>query len=360
MARESCRNDAALNDANRGALTQSRVARAIVIGAGQIGAAIANRLAGDGWSVTLVTRGQRAMPSDLAPGLEPLVADHGDAASIAPILADGADALIDTIAYDRADANRMLALQSGLGAIVAISSVGVYADHAGRSLGTDGAFPAMPVPITEQQATVPPGVDSYAARKRAMELALLDDAQVPVTIIRPCAVHGPESRDPREWWFVKRLFDRRTRIPVAYRGASQFQTSATVNIAGVVAAALAVPGTRVLNAVDPDQPTISEIGSAIMAAVGRDAELVAMPGAPIGSVGYTPWSVALPFVCSDAAARAIGYVRAVDYASGVVAACRWLSDAVPRDDWASILTGLAKYPYDLFDYAAEDRWLATA
>ncbi len=199
MAGQPSRDDPAPDVANRGALTQSRVGRAIVIGAGQIGTAIANRLAGGGWSVTLVTRGQRAMPSDLAPGIECRVADHGDTASLARIVAHGADALIDTIADNRADADRLLALRSGLGAIVAISSVGGYADHAGRSLGTDGAFPAMPVPITEQQATVPPGLGRYATRKRAMELALLDDAQVPVTIIRRCAVHGPESRDPREW-----------------------------------------------------------------------------------------------------------------------------------------------------------------
>ena len=306
-----------------------------------------------------MTRGERAVPTGLSPTIETRIADHADATALARIVGDGADALIDTIAYDRADADRLLTMQDSLGAIVAISSVGVYADSIGRSLGADD-FPHMPVPITEAQPTVPPGPSTYATRKRAMELGLLDGAHVPVTIVRPCAVHGAESRDPREWWFVKRLLDGRARIPLAYRAASRFQTSATVNIAGVVAAALAAPATRVLNAIDPDQPTIGDIGAAIVAAIDRRTDLVPMPGAPVGSVGHTPWSVPLPFVFSDAAARRIGYTPVVDYATGTVAACRWLCDHVPRDDWASVLTGLAKYPYDLFDYAAEDRWLATA
>ena len=98
--------------------------------------------------------------------------------------------------------------------------------------------------------------------------------------------------------------------------------------------------------------------AAVLAAMGREAELVAMPGKPAGTVGLTPWSVPRPFVLSDAAARAIGYVPVVDYAAGAIPACRWLTDHVPAGGWQTVLTGLAKYPYDLFDYAAEDRWLA--
>ena len=330
---------------------------ALILGAGQIGTAIASRLLADGWRVRVATRGQRPLPALLAGRVDHVVADRTQAGGVARAVGGGADAVIDTIAYDARDADQLLGCRGAVGAFVVISSASVYADAEGRSLdGSQGrGFPAMPVPITEEQPAVEPGADTYARRKRSMELRMLD-AGVPVAVIRPCAVHGPQARDPREWWFVKRLLDGRPRIPLAYRSESRFQTSGTANIAALVAAALATPATCILNACDPDAPTIAAIGHAVMAASGRSAELVAMTAAA-GTVGMTPWSVPRPFVLDDAAGRAIGYAPVADYATGTVPACRWLLDNVPREGWASVLTGLSKYPDDLFDYAAEDVWL---
>lgn len=331
---------------------------ALILGAGQIGCAVAGRLLDDGWRVRVATRGLRPLPPGLLGNVEAVVADRGEPGGVAAAIGAGADAVIDTIAYDEGDADQLLACRPGVGTFVVISSASVYADGEGRSLDQSQGrgFPMMPVPITEAQATVPSGPETYASRKVALERRLLD-ADVPVTVLRPCAVHGAEARDPREWWFVKRLLDGRASIPLAYGGASRFHPSGVGNIAALTAAALAAPATRVLNAVDPDAPTIAEIGRTIMAAIGRDAALIPMPGDPIGSVGATPWSVPRAFVLSDAAARAIGYAPVANHAAGVVAACRWLVENVPPDAWRAVLTGLAKYPYDLFDYAAEDRWL---
>jgi nucleoside-diphosphate-sugar epimerase len=141
--------------------------------------------------------------------------------------------------------------------------------------------------------------------------------------LRPSAVYGPYSQHPREWWFVKRLLDGRTQIPLAYRGTSRFHTSSFENIAALVAVAARVPGTKVLNAVDPEAPTVADIGRAIMVALGGSAELVEVPdgGYPPG-VGDTPWSVPRPFVLSDAAAREVGYTPAVvTYTKGVEPTC---------------------------------------
>jgi nucleoside-diphosphate-sugar epimerase len=326
---------------------------ALIVGAGQIGAAIAERLLADGWHVRIATRGRHPLPPQLADNVVPLVIDHDLPDGIASAIGQGADAVIDTIAYDEADASRLLASRSSVGAYVVISSASVYADAAGRSLDRSQGrgFPELPVPVPEAQATVPPGADTYAARKVALERRLLDSGAT-VAVLRPCAVHGPHARDPREWWFVKRLLDGRPRIPLAFAGASTFHTSATVNIAALVGTVLASPGTHVLNAVDPDAPTAAAIGQAIMRAIGRSAEL-----APMAELAGTPWSVPRPFVLSDAAARAIGYRPVTGYAGGAVAACRWLADTVPTDGWDKVLTGLAKYPYGLFDYAAENDWL---
>lgn len=332
---------------------------ALILGAGQIGTAIAVRLLEEGWRVRIASRGLRSLPLVLAGRAAPVVLDRAEPGAIAATVGDGADAVIDTIAYDAADADQLLACSDPVGAYVVISSASVYADADGRSLDQSRGrgFPAMPTPIGEDQPTVPPGPDTYAGRKVALERRMLD-AGASVVVVRPCAVHGPEARDPREWWFVKRLLDGRARIPLAFDGDSRFQTSGTANIAALVSAALATPGTRILDACDPDAPTIGAIGHAVMAAIGRSAELVAITG-EAGTVGMTPWSVPLPFILDDAAGRAIGYAPVADYAVGVVPAIRWLTEQVPVENWQAVLTGLGKYPYDLFDYAAEDRWFAS-
>ena len=331
---------------------------ALILGAGQIGCAVAERLVDEGWRVRVATRGRRSSPPVLVDRVRTVIADRSEPGGVAAAVGGGADAVIDTIAYDDADADQLLAHRGSVGAFVVVSSASVYADDDGRSLDRSQGrgFPTMPVPIVETQATVPPGPATYASNKRALELRLLDSGAT-VTVLRPCAVHGREARDPREWYFVKRLLDGRARIPLAYCGESRFHTSGVANIAAVVATALATPGTRVLNAVDPDAPTITDIGIAIMSAIGRRADLVPMEDVA-ATVGMTPWSVPAPFVLSDGAARRLGYTPVADYAVGIASACRWLVEQVSADDWRAVLTGLAKYPYDLFDYDAEDDWLA--
>lgn len=208
--------------------------------------------------------------------------------------------------------------------------------------------------MTETQQTVAPGPDTYSTRKIAMEWRLLDGARGAATILRPCAVHGPHSRHPREWWFVKRLLDNRSRVPLAHEGRSRFQTSATVNMAALIAVVAQTRTSGILNAVDPAAPSVAQIGRAVMAALGREAELVPIQGAPT-PVGRTPWSVPQPFVLSDAAARAIGYRSIAPYPEVVRPVCAWLAAAT--DDWRVSFPQLAAYPWPRFDYAAEDAWL---
>jgi hypothetical protein len=83
---------------------------------------------------------------------------------------------------------------------------------------------------------------------------LLDHASAPITVLRPCAIHGLNSRHPRERWFVKRMLDRRPTIPLAYRGTSRFHPSAAANIAALVCVATETLGSHVLNIADPDTP----------------------------------------------------------------------------------------------------------
>jgi len=335
--------------------------RAFIIGGtGQIGRAACAALMDRGWAVALASRGRRWTEDGTFDGVDHIELDLPHGRSLASALGGGADLLLDTIGYDDAAAERLLAVQADVAHIAVVSSASVYRDDAGRTLDEARAqgFPEFSEPITERQPTVDPSPATYSTRKVAMERLLLDGARTPVTILRPCAIHGPYSQHPREWWLVKRLLDRRARIPLAYEGRSRFHTTSTASIAALIATVAERTTTQVLNVVDADAPSVAEIGRAVMSVLGRSAEFVPVPdeGYP-PRMGVSPWSVPRPFVLSDGAARATGYAPVGTYAETVGAAVRWLAAGAAGRDWRSAFPQLAAYPFDLFDYAAEDAWL---
>lgn len=267
----------------------------------------------------------------------------------------GADAIIDTVAYDEGHARQLLALEADVGAFVVISSASVYRDAGGRTLdeASQNGFPELPVPIGEDQPTVEPGPATYSTRKVALERTLLDGAGRPVTILRPAAIHGLHSSHPREWWFVKRMRDGRPFIPLAYEGRSRFHTTAAADIAALAATALEKPGSRILNIADPDALTVAEIGSLIAARMGYTGRIVALTS---DAIGLSPWSIPWPFVLATQAAVALGYTPRTTYREAVGPISDWLSGQ-DVDAWEAAFAVLAAYPWPLFDYASEDRML---
>lgn len=333
----------------------------IVGGTGQIGRAVARDLLDRGWDVILSHRGRRPHDRALAArGASLVLMDRDQPRALAAALTAGADAVIDTVAFTATHADQLLELESNVGSIVVISSASVYRDHAGRTLDEAGqnGFPDFPQPITESQVTVDPGPETYSTQKVALERRLLDHSRRPVTILRPCAIHGPHSVHPREWWFVKRMLDGRKIIPLAYNGQSRFHTSATTNIAGLVLAALEKPGMRILNVADPAALTVAEIGVAIADKLGYRGQLLPVEGDSEG-IGHTPWSVPAPFTLDTGAAQTLGYVPATTYEDAIGAACDWLVTAA-TPNWRECFPVLASYPGDLFDYSAEDEFLSRA
>ena len=85
--------------------------------------------------------------------------------------------------------------------------------------------------------------EGYGANKVAAEQVLLDSG-VPVTVLRPSKIHGPGSRSPREWVFVKRVLDGRPVVFLAHRGASIDHTTAAANIAALIEVAAEAAGAR--------------------------------------------------------------------------------------------------------------------
>lgn len=320
--------------------------RAFILGgSGQIGRAAALNLLEHGWDVTV---GQRhgELSAELQGRVAVTILDREDDTALADALTLPFDAVVDTVAYTALHARQWLALQDRIGALAVISTGSVYVDDEGRTLG-DGA--RYPIPLREDQRRAPPGTADYSSNKVAMEDALLDGARVPLKILRPFAVHGPGSRAPREWWFLTQILRGAQAIPLAYDGQSRFHTTATANLADLTRVALEQPGLHVLNAADPDAPTVIEIGEAILSAMGSSATLAPFPGPPKGWKGRTPWSVEAPLVADMSAAAALGYRPVTDYAAAAPALCAALLEQVRGKDWLTAFPGLAAYPPQMFE-----------
>ncbi|HYD44581.1 MAG TPA: NAD-dependent epimerase/dehydratase family protein [Phenylobacterium sp.] len=330
--------------------------RAVIIGgSGQIGRAVAANLLDHGWSVVCAQRHPDDLPAELRGRVDVVALDRNEE-SPARAVGQGADLLVDTVAFTAAHAAQLLELAGDVGALSVISTGSVYADAAGRTLdeARETGFPQYPVPIREDQPRTAPGPATYSTHKVALEDALLDAWPRDLTILRPGAIYGPGCRSPREWWALQRLLDGRAKIPLAYGGASRFHTSATANVAELVRIAAGQPGVRVLNAVDPEALSVAELVRAIMRATGRSAELLLIPGPPEGLFGMSPWSIPGPVVLDMAAAEALGYAPVTDYAGFVGETCRDLIGRAEGRPWREAFPGLAPYPAAMFDYQAED------
>jgi nucleoside-diphosphate-sugar epimerase len=336
----------------------------IIGGRGQSGRAIGQRLAAAGWAVTATTAGPLPDPA-ATPGIRWSALARDQAGDLSGVVPPGTDLVVDVVAFTPAHAEQLLALGDRIGAAVVLSTMSVYTDPEGRSLdeATDEAsFPAWPVPVPEDWPILPSGDDTYSTGKAALERVLRDRAPWPVTIVRPGAIHGPGSHHLREWYFIKRVLDGRRRVILPFDGASVFQPTATVNLAELVALAASQPGNRTLNCGDLDPPSVAQISAIIDDLMGWSTERVLVPGpAPAPTVGDHPWCVPRPVVADMRRAQAeLGYREAAGYADALPGALAWVVEACSGRDWRDVLPTLASYPQELFDYAAEDAYLAGA
>ena len=338
--------------------------RAFVVGGtGQTGRAVVRRLVRDGWSVTVASRGRYPHAFEVSGGVRVIRLDRREADQLAVALPTGTDVLIDLIACNADDAQQLLQVADRVGSLIVLSTLGVYADAEGRNIRSayDGLtdFPEFPVPITEDQPTVSADDAGYpfAAGKVALEQTLLDQSPVPVTVIRPGAIHGPESTYAREWWLVKRVLDDRKSIVLAH-GDNVFHPTATANLADLIVMAAHRPGTRILNCGDPQPPTALEITQTLLDLMECPLPILMLPGEPpYPGVGDHPWLQTGSLVADlTAAERELGFRPGTSYADAAARTVIWLCDEVAGDDWWQRLPQVAALKH-FFDYQAEDAYL---
>lgn len=342
----------------------TRIGRHALIlgGSGQIGRAVARELLDQGWRVSSAQRQPNKLPRDLIEnGLLPITVNLSDEGAVDDLAEGTFDAVIDTVCFNGDDADRLMTIGRNAAHLLAISSASVYCDHRGLTLdeGLKRGYPVFDGPIKETQTTVEPGPETYSTRKVAMEQRLLNSADAHVTILRPAAIHGIGSRHPREWWFVKRALDGRRQVPLSFRGESRFHTTSAVGIAKLIVQALEYPGSQVLNIADPDAPTVTDIGRTISAILNHEWELIPLDGAPGRDlVGATPWSIPSQITLDLSASASIGYRPILSYAEAVEPYCRWLIETAKARPWREAFPVIAGYPWDPFDYDAEDTRLS--
>jgi nucleoside-diphosphate-sugar epimerase len=327
----------------------------LVGGTGQLGWATAENLLAHGWDVTVASRSGAPGPA----GTTALALDREHTKHLLAE-ADGMDLVLDAVAYTPEHGAQLAQLAGRVGSLVVISTASVYLGDNGSYLdiATGPAdFPVFPFPVREDQPTVDNDEPTYSPQKAALERVLLGTPELPVSILRPGAIHGPHGLFLREWFFVKRALDDRPHAVLAYDGESRFGTSATVNVAELVRLCAEQPGVRALNAVDPEVPSVREIGEAVFAVLGHDAELVGMPGEPRDALGGSPWAVPNPLAPSmDLAAQELGYRPVATYAEAVGPAVEWIVAAAAGRDWREAFPRMVErygadewFPYDLED-----------
>ena len=325
-------------------------------GTGQVGRALAARFVECGWVVTLVSRSGGVPESLRELGVSAARADRSLRGELEAAVGQGADVVVDIIAFTQAEAQQLNALEGRVGSVVAISSASVYVDEQGRTLDEATSvetFPELPMPIPEAHSTVGPSDRTYSTRKVAMEQSLLH-GPLEATIVRACAIHGPGSKLPRELFFVKRALDGREVVVLVSNGKSHFHTTSVDNLAELVRLAAEHPGKRILNCGDPEPLTVREIGRAVSAALDHSYDQILVPES-----GYerpelsNPWAVPRPLIVDmTLAEKELGYRPVVSYAEAVRDTCAWLAEEATRRDWSD--TYLGRY----FNYEAEDRLLA--
>jgi nucleoside-diphosphate-sugar epimerase len=317
--------------------------RAVVLGGtGAIGGATALRLAEAGWDVDVTGRNAAAMPLELAEaGVRFHAIERSGIHEIEALVGDGAELLVDLLAYRAADVRALLPVMASAANSVLVSSRAVYVDGEGRHINGDEP-PRFDCPIDEEAPTLRPAADEvvpfsregYAPCKVAAEQVALDSG-LPVTVIRPSKVHGRWARNARTRSFVSRMRSGEAAIALARRGASVDHLTAASNTAALIETVASRPGSRILNSADPDAPTAEQIVRAIGARLRwrGTLELLEDDDADSGR-GQHPWQSAHPIVLNVERSHALGYAPVGNALELLVDEVDWVA-AVGEVDWVA-------------------------
>lgn len=144
---------------------------------------------------------------------------HGDFSALPDHLGGLRDfwpeVVLDMVPFRREEGRRVRAFKGVARRVVVLSSADVYRAF-GRIHRTEPG-PPDPVPLTEdsplrEKPVAPPGSDPLAYDKTGVEREATGDPDLPVTILRLPATHGPGDSAHRLFRYLKRMDDDRPAI----------------------------------------------------------------------------------------------------------------------------------------------------
>lgn len=185
--------------------------RILVLGGTRfVGPFVVRQLARHGHDLTIFHRGETEL--DLPSSVHHVHGDFNSFTDYADSLrALSPEVVLDMVPFREEDAERVKAFKDVARRVVVISSQDVYRAF-GRLWRTE-AGPPDPVPLTEdsplREKLSTAGLDY---NKTAIERAVSGDADLPATILRLPATHGPGDYQHRLFKYIKRMDDNRPAI----------------------------------------------------------------------------------------------------------------------------------------------------
>ena len=335
----------------------------LIGGNGFIGSFVAGRLARQGHALGFFHRGARAAPD----GVEDIRGNRNQLTASAERLRGFApDVVIDFITSSGRQAEELMSVFRGAARrVVLVSSMDVYR-AVGIMHGTESG-PLQDLPLTEDselRSSRPPYTPEILRSLRKTfawvtedydkipaERIVMNDRQLPATVLRLPMIYGMGDRLHRFYPLVKRMADGRRRIIfpeslAAWRSPRGYVENVAAGI--VLAATEEGAAGRIYNV--SETPSFSELEWArkIADAIGWDGEFVILPDEKTPSHLRRPGNAAQHWSASSARIRGeLGYTEPIALGEAIRRTIDWERKNPPPDELMPP-----------FDYTAEDAALA--
>jgi nucleoside-diphosphate-sugar epimerase len=328
----------------------------VIGGTGFIGARVLHYLVDEGHEVMVFHRGQTE--TSLPPTIQRVYGDRSALPSFAAAFRQFAPQVaLDVIPYSEQDAQALMKTLRGISErVVALSSQDVYRAYGLFTRLEEGLLETAPyeenAPLRThlypyRSLALGPDELSYHYEKILVERVVMNEPELPGTILRLPQVYGPGDRHHRLFEYLKRMDDGRRAILLSEAQSEWRWTRGYVeNVAAAIA--LAVTDERaaggIYNVGEPEALTEAEWVRAVGKVVGWDGEVVAMPEEML------PAHLAAPYDWRQHLAVKTGRIRTeLDYEEKITR-----EESLRRAVEWELANPIVEIDVKRFDYAAEN------